>query len=82
MADGFLAINAIPWAHIHSVRQVGSRQRIALEKDATTPLRLKVPAGDYLIELRNPDDGQLREIRARVQSGQGTNVSVNLRGDR
>lgn len=81
VADGVLTINAIPWAYIHSVKRAGDRQRIALENDATTPLRLKVPAGDYLIELRNPDDGRLREIHARVQSGKGTNVSVSLRGD-
>nr|WP_298142756.1 hypothetical protein [uncultured Pseudomonas sp.] len=81
LADGFLAINAIPWAHIHSVTEVASGQTIALEEDAMTPLRLQVPAGDYLVELRNPDDGQSRKVRAQVQSGRGTNVSVNLRGD-
>ena len=81
LVDGFLAINAIPWAYVDSVRKADG-QRIQLEADAATPLRLSVPAGDYLIELRNPDNGQAREMRAKVQSGQGTSVSLNLRGER
>lgn len=80
LADGFLAINAIPWAYINSVRKPDG-QRIQLEADATTPLRLSVPAGEYLIEMRNPKNGKSREVHAKVQSGQSTNVSVNLRGE-
>jgi hypothetical protein len=81
VADGFLALNAIPWAHIDSVKSASNGQAVALEKDATTPLRLTLPAGDYLVVFRNPGDGQLRSVRARVQSGQNTNLSVNLRSD-
>ena len=80
LANGFIAINAIPWAYIHSVRKADG-QHIQLEAEATTPLRLSVPAGEYLIGLRNPNNGQSREVRAKVQSGQGTSVSVNLRGE-
>ena len=80
-AEGFLAINAIPWAHVHSVADARSGQRVALEADATTPLRLTVPAGDYLVQLRDPENGQLRELRARVPSGGGANISTNLRSD-
>lgn len=80
-AQGFLAINAIPWAHVESVAEARNGQRVALEADATTPLRLTVPAGDYLIQLRDPENGQLRELRAKVPSGGGANVSTNLRSD-
>jgi tetratricopeptide (TPR) repeat protein len=80
LANGFIAINAVPWAYIHSVRKADG-QHIQLEAEATTPLRLSVPAGEYLIELRPPNNGQSREVRAKVQSGQGTSVSVNLRGE-
>ncbi|HSX90550.1 MAG TPA: hypothetical protein VLG17_21420 [Pseudomonas sp.] len=80
LVDGYIAINAVPWGYIRSVRKADGRP-IQLEADATTPLRLSVPAGDYSIELHNPNSGQTREVHAKVRSGQSTSVSVNLRGE-
>ncbi len=80
LVDGYIAINAVPWGYIRSVRKADG-QPVQLEADATTPLRLSVPAGDYSIELHNPNSGQTREVHAKVRSGQSTSVSVNLRGE-
>src|SRR5690606_16211782 len=53
-SSGVLVLNAQPWASIESVVEQASGTRVALPGDASTPLRLTVPAGTYRIAFRHP----------------------------
>jgi serine/threonine-protein kinase PpkA len=53
-SSGLLVLNAAPWANVESVIDQGNGRRIELPKDASTPLRLNVPAGTYAVTFRHP----------------------------
>jgi serine/threonine-protein kinase PpkA len=50
---GELVIDAAPWATVQSVVDA-ARNSVALPADASTPLRLSVPAGVYTVTLAHP----------------------------
>ncbi len=55
-ADGWLRIDAMPWARIEGVEAVGAPSRApALEAGAVTPLALAAPPGAYRVRLRSPN---------------------------
>lgn len=78
-AQGTLAINAIPWANVESVTSVGDGRAVAIDGDATTPLRLSLPAGEYRIVLRDPSGTGTSQVGATVKAGDSVSVAVNLR---
>lgn len=51
---GVLVIDAAPWATVQSVVDA-QRRPVALPADASTPLRLDVPAGAYTITFSHPN---------------------------
>ena len=51
--SGELVIDAYPWASVASVVDA-NKQAVKLPADASTPLRLKVPAGVYTITFSHP----------------------------
>ena len=53
-SSGTLLLNAQPWATVESVVDQGSGRAVELPRDASTPLRLTVPAGTYRIAFRHP----------------------------
>jgi hypothetical protein len=64
---GELVIDAYPWATVASVVDA-NKQAVALPADATTPLRLKVPAGVYTITFRHPQVSRAATKVAQVQA--------------
>jgi serine/threonine protein kinase len=50
---GELVIDAAPWANVQSVVDA-ARKPVALPADASTPLRLSVPAGVYTVTFSHP----------------------------
>lgn len=78
-AQGTLSINAIPWAAVQSVTSARDGRAVALDSDATTPIRLSLPAGEYAIVLRDPAGGGLRQASATVEAGGTASINVNLR---
>ncbi len=56
--QGFLVLNASPWANVESVVEQASGRSVTLPTDRSTPLRLTVQAGTYRITFRHPDVGQ------------------------
>lgn len=53
-SSGTLVLNAQPWALVESVVDQASGRTVALPDDASTPLRLSLPAGTYRIAFRHP----------------------------
>lgn len=78
-AQGTLSINAIPWATVQSVTAMSDGRAVALDSDATTPLRLSLPAGDYAIVLRDPAGSGTRLASVTVKAGGSASINVNLR---
>lgn len=77
--QGTLSINAIPWARVQSVVSVRDGHAAALDAEATTPLRLTLPAGDYVVALGDPAGGTTRHVNVRVAANDGASITVNLR---
>jgi hypothetical protein len=77
--QGTLSINAIPWARVQSVVSVRDGHAAALDAEATTPLRLTLPAGDYVVALGDPVGGTTRHVNVRVAANDGASITVNLR---
>lgn len=75
---GFLAINATPWAHIGSVTDASSGKAMPLAGDATTPLRMTVPAGEYRVVLRDPEKQRERRLTVKVQAGKVSQANANF----
>lgn len=77
-ATGFLAINAAPWAYIGSVTDASSGKALSLASDATTPLRMTVPAGEYRVVLRDPEQQAERTLTVKVQAGKVSQANANF----
>ena len=77
-AYGTVSVDALPWARVEDiVRTDGTRQPIP--DDASTPLSLRLPPGEYRITLAGPSaDSETRELPVTVTGGQ----DVRLDGGR
>lgn len=78
-AQGTLSINAIPWARVQSVVSARDGRVVALDGEATTPLRLSLAPGDYEVALGDPSGGAARRVNVHVDAGNGASITVNLR---
>jgi serine/threonine protein kinase len=63
--DGYAQVTAVPWAEITSVK---TKDGQVLHVKGQTPLELKLPPGDYIIQLKN--DQASGEIEVSVKSGE------------
>jgi serine/threonine protein kinase len=64
---GELVLNAFPWGNVESVVD-SNRQQIPLPPDASTPLVLNVPAGNYVITFRHPKANKPVQVIAKVEA--------------
>ena len=64
--QGDLVLNATPWAKVESVVDA-DQHPMALPADATTPLVLNVPAGDYQITFKHPS-GKTIVVSGKVEA--------------
>jgi len=71
---GELVLNAYPWATVESVTDNNTGKAVPLPADATTPLRLSLPAGVYSVSFRHPDVA--RATRQVAQVKEKTSVTV------
>jgi hypothetical protein len=60
-------LNAFPWGNVESVVD-SNRQQIPLPPDASTPLVLNVPAGNYVITFRHPKANKPVQVIAKVEA--------------
>ncbi len=65
---GELVLVAYPWGRVESVTD-SARKPVQLPADATTPLRLRVPAGLYRVIFSHPDVGRTSEQPVQVKQG-------------
>jgi hypothetical protein len=56
--SGTLVLNAYPWGNVESVVDQSNNQPVALPKERSTPLRLKIPAGTYRVTFKHPQVGK------------------------
>jgi serine/threonine protein kinase len=66
-APGYIALTAAPQARIVSIQTAGGK---TIDKTGETPLLLELPAGDYVIELKNGTEVQ--KVNLNVQTGNTT----------
>lgn len=78
VATGFLAINATPWAHVRSISRADNGRPVSLEGEASTPLRIALPAGDYRVELGDPEGEITRTLTVRVQAGEVSHAHADF----
>lgn len=73
---GSLHLTAVPWAQVVSIRTVqGERLNVA----GQTPLRLELPPGEYVIELKGDQDA-VGKLNVSVQPGAVSNVNYTFPG--
>ena len=63
-APGYVQLTASPWAEVSDVKQE-SGKRFAIT--GQTPLQMELPAGDYVIELRNAE--ATAKVKVKVEAG-------------
>ena len=66
-ADGYVELTAAPWAEIVSVQTKDGK---TLDVKGQTPVRLKLPPGEYVIELKK--DQAVGTVNVVVKSGEIT----------
>jgi len=64
---GYVELNPMPWAEIVAVKKIGGGSQSVENFSGKTPLRMSLPPGDYLIELRGPIGTQ--EMSVKVEPG-------------
>jgi hypothetical protein len=62
---GYAEVTAAPWAQVVSVK---SKQGQDMNITGETPLRVELPPGDYVIELKNDQGTSQQEVT--VKSGE------------
>jgi len=68
-------VNAAPWASVQSVVDA-ARKPVVLPADASTPLRLNLPAGAYTITLVHPNSNRPIVQVAQVQAQRSTTATA------
>lgn len=76
---GDLVLMAYPWGKVESLND-STRKAVPLPADATTPLRLRLPAGQYRVVFSHPDGG--RSTEQLIQVKQGALVTATARFSR
>jgi len=66
--QGRLAIDAAPWGEVIAIN--GPQGQVALPDDATTPLILSLPEGNYQMTVRSSGSAAPVQLTARVQRQQ------------
>lgn len=77
--NGFVELNPIPWAEVLSVRESGGQALKVANVPGQTPLRLSLPAGNYVIEIKGPN-GETKPITITVESGKPVQWHDSLAG--
>ncbi|MFN9737099.1 MAG: protein kinase domain-containing protein [Pseudomonadota bacterium] len=76
---GVLVIDAAPWATVQSVVDA-QRRPVALPADATTPIRLELPAGAYTITFAHPGARRPVVQVAQVQAQRSATALASFAG--
>jgi tRNA A-37 threonylcarbamoyl transferase component Bud32 len=74
---GELVIDAAPWATVQSVVDA-ARKPVALPQDATTPLRLTLPAGAYTVTFSHPNAARPLVQVAQVQAQRSASARASF----
>jgi hypothetical protein len=72
-ADGYVELTAAPWAEIVSVQTNDGK---TLNVKGETPVRLELPPGEYVIELKK--DQAVKKVTAVVRSGEISQVNCSF----
>jgi hypothetical protein len=78
-SSGELVLNAYPWGKVESVTD-SSGKPVALPADATTPLKLTLPAGVYQVTFRHPQVTRTAKQVAQVQAKGSVTVATTFNG--
>jgi eukaryotic-like serine/threonine-protein kinase len=76
-APGQLLINAFPWGKVTSVTNTSGAEQLPAGA-ADTPLVLSLPAGNYKVQLTNPNSDRSMTLDATVTSGALTRAETEL----
>jgi serine/threonine-protein kinase len=76
-ASGTLIIDALPWGEVVSVVDASGTPHGSAGR--TTPLALRLPAGSYTVELRNPGFPKPVSTVASVRAGEATTRVLEFR---
>jgi len=74
---GELVLNAFPWGKVESVLDA-NRQPVTLPADATTPLSLKLPAGNYFVTFRHPQARKPVQVIAKVEAQKRASANASF----
>ena len=66
--SGTLVLNAYPWANVEQVFDQANNKAVTLPSERSTPLRLKLPAGNYRVTFRHPQAAKPVVLGASVQA--------------
>ena len=70
-AQGYLVLDALPWAEVTEIRDADGRV-VPLEGPRHTPLRLALPPGAYAVSLASPGAPGPVEVTAEIHAGETT----------
>jgi serine/threonine-protein kinase len=73
---GRLVINALPWGEVTSVKNRDGAEQ--LQASAATPLVLELPAGDYKVQLANPNSQRSVVLDATVSANATARCEAEL----
>ena len=74
--EGDLVINALPWGEVTSVKNGDGKEQ--LTGSAVTPIVLSLPAGDYKVQLTNPNSKRSVVLDAKVTANATTRCEAEL----
>jgi hypothetical protein len=77
-AEGVLLLSASPWGEIERIVSKNDRREVPLEqKDLTTPTRIELAPGDYVVTLSGEEGTQTVDVQ--IQAGKHTQKNVRMR---
>ncbi len=76
---GKVAINALPWGKVVSIRTAANDRNWAPTAQPFTPMFLELPEGDYEIEIMGPEGSGIQKATARVSAAGSASVLVPFR---
>lgn len=75
---GVLVVDAVPWAEVVELRSA-TGESLELPSDASTPLRLDLPAGGYQLLLRDDRGAEPRTLSVEVPATGALHHTVTMR---